>query len=302
MPIKAGITDSGSATADTKVARQSRKNSQTTATASNAPSISRCREPVYSSCTGLTKLKASVSTTSGCWTLSSTSACCTAAPTATSLSPRLRDTSKPTTVLPLSKAAERCSAVVSLTVATWSSRMRRPLLKASCNWLNSCADFTVASVRTGCSPPPTSVRPPALSSCTWRNWREISAAVAPSACNLSGSSAMRTSRVTPPTRVTAPTPRTASSARVTSLSTNQDRASSSSLRESRPPESAVLMVNASTGWAAMSSLLTIGSRTSPGRSLRTRATAERTSSTASCTGFSRRNSAVMVTPPSWTLV
>ena len=38
MPMKAGITDSGSATAETKVARQLRKNSQTTMTASTAPS------------------------------------------------------------------------------------------------------------------------------------------------------------------------------------------------------------------------------------------------------------------------
>ena len=53
------------------------------------------------------------------------------------------------------------------------------------------------------------------------------------------------------------------------------------------------MVKASTGCAAKSSLVTIGSRTSAGRSARTRCTAERTSSTASCTGFSSRNSAVM---------
>ena len=38
MPMKAGITDSGNATAETKVARQSRRNSHTTITASIAPS------------------------------------------------------------------------------------------------------------------------------------------------------------------------------------------------------------------------------------------------------------------------
>ena len=74
----------------------------------------------------------------------------------------------------------------------------------------------------------------------------------------------------------------------TSLSTNQDRASSSMRGEA--------MVKASTGCAARSILVTIGSRTSPGRSPRTRATAERTSSSASCVGFSSRNSAVMVAP------
>ena len=36
--MKVGITDSGSATAETKVARQSRRNSHTTSTASSAPS------------------------------------------------------------------------------------------------------------------------------------------------------------------------------------------------------------------------------------------------------------------------
>ena len=49
MPMKAGITDIGSATADTKVARQSRRNSHTTITARMAPSYSRCSEPSYSS-------------------------------------------------------------------------------------------------------------------------------------------------------------------------------------------------------------------------------------------------------------
>jgi hypothetical protein len=38
MPMKAGITDSGSATAETNVARQSRRNSHTTSTARMPPS------------------------------------------------------------------------------------------------------------------------------------------------------------------------------------------------------------------------------------------------------------------------
>ena len=169
IPMKAGITDSGSATADTRVARQSRRNSHTTSTASTAPSNSRCIEPVYSSCTGATKLKASVSSMSGCCTRSSASAFCTAAPTAISLSPLLRAISKPTTRWPLSSADDRASALVSLTVATWSSRMCRPSDSASCSKPSSCAERTVASVRTGCSEPPRSVRPPALSICTRRS-------------------------------------------------------------------------------------------------------------------------------------
>ena len=65
---------------------------------------------------------------------------------------------------------------------------------------------------------------------------------------------------------------------------------------------AEVIVKAKIGWPARSTLLTIGSRTSAGKSDRTRATAERTSSTASCTGFSSLNSAVMLTPPSCTRV
>jgi hypothetical protein len=92
---------------------------------------------------------------------------------------------------------------------------------------SSCAEATVAIVRTDCSAPPTSMRPPEASCCTWRSSREISAAVTPSASSLAGSSSTRTSRVTPPTRDTPPTPRTASSVFVTWLSMNHDSASSS---------------------------------------------------------------------------
>ena len=294
MPMKAGMTDSGSATAETNVARQSRKNSHTTTTASSAPSYSRCMEPSYSSCTGSTKLKASVTSSPGWASRSSARATFTAAPTSTSLAPLLRATSKPTTGLPLSSARARGSAMVSVTVATWSSRRWRPSERARVRPASSWAVCTVASVRTGCSLPPRSVRPPALSVCTSRSWRDTSAAVAPSACSLSGSSATCTCRSTPPTRFTAPTPGTVSSFLATSLSTNHDSASSSMRGEAT--------VNASTGCAARSILVMMGSRTSPGRSARTRATAERTSSSASCVGFSRRNSAVMVAPPSCTLV
>ena len=45
MPTKVGITDSGNAAADTTVARQSRRNSMTTITASTAPSSSSAIEP-----------------------------------------------------------------------------------------------------------------------------------------------------------------------------------------------------------------------------------------------------------------
>ena len=86
-------------------------------------------------------------------------------------------------------------------------------------------------VRTDCSMPPMSERPPAASCWIWRTWRETSAALTRSASRRAGSSSTRTSRLTPPTRLTAPTPRTASSALLTVLSTNHDKASSSMREE-----------------------------------------------------------------------
>ena len=85
-----------------------------------------------------------------------------------------------------------------------------------------------AIVRTDCSAPPTSVRPPDASCCIWRSWREMSAAVAFSASRRAGSSSTRTSRVDAadarrPRRRRAPP----AGSCVTVLSTNQDSASSS---------------------------------------------------------------------------
>ena len=137
---------------------------------------------------------------------------------------------------------------------------------------------------------PKFILPPALSRCMTRSWREISVAVVPKACSFMGSRAMLISRLTPPTRVIAPTPRTANSFLVITSSTNQDNASSSRFAERT--------VIAKIGAAAKSNLLTMGSRKSPGKSVRTFDTAERTSSNASCTGFSKRNSLVIMTLPS----
>ncbi len=227
MNPKAGRIDSGSAVAAMKVARQSRRKSQTTSTARKAPSIKRDILPSKFSRTGSTKLKASVISMSGCSRRSRSSRSRTPAATSVSPAPRLRTISKPTTGLPFKSAALRCSATVSLTRATWSSRMRRPSDSTMSIAASSAAVCTVPMVRTDCSTPPMSARPPEASCWIWRSWREMSAAVALSASSRSGSSWTSTWRSTPPTRATAPTPRTASRPLVTVLSTNQERASSS---------------------------------------------------------------------------
>jgi hypothetical protein len=117
--------------------------------------------------------------------------------------------------------------MVSVTVATWSRRTRRPSSSGISRRPISAAVPTVPIVRIDCSVPPMPALPPDDSCCTCRTRREISAAVTLSACRRVGSSSTRISRATPPTLATLPTPGTVNSERVTSLSTNQDRASSS---------------------------------------------------------------------------
>ena len=75
-------------------------------------------EPSNSSATGVTKSKASLILRSGSAARNSASALRTPAPTSTSLAPRLRVTSKPTTGLPSSSASERGSATPSVTRAS----------------------------------------------------------------------------------------------------------------------------------------------------------------------------------------
>ena len=104
-------------------------------------------------------------------------------------------------------------------------------------------------------------------------------------------------RLTPPMRLTAPTPGTLSSRFDTALSTNQLKSASSICWPG-----AVAATKVSTTRPAVDDLVTEGSRSSPGRSARTRATASRTSLTASDKRFSRTNSTVISTAPSSTLV
>ena len=192
MTPKAGRIDSGSAVAATKVARQSRRKNHTTITARMAPSIRSHMLPLKFCRTGSTKLKASTISMSGCSARSSARRWYTPSATSVSPAPRLRMISKPTTGLPLSSAALRCSATVSATRASWSSRTRRPSDSTMSMAASSAADCTVASVRTDCSAPPMSARPPLASCWICRSWRDTSAADAFSASSRCGSSSTHT--------------------------------------------------------------------------------------------------------------
>ena len=164
---------------------------------------------------------------------------------------------------------------------------------------SSAAVLTVAMVRTDCSAPLTSPRPPGASRCTLRNWRETSTAATFSAAMRASSSSTRTSRYTPPTRLMAPRPGTLRRRLATELSTNQLTSWSSSLA---PPLSAAVAMKVITTRPAVDALVTVGSRISAGRSALMRATASRTSLTPSAISFSRTNSTVMLATPSSTLV
>ena len=202
------MIDSGSAAADTSVARQSRRNRNTTSTARSAPSIRRCIEPFVVVEDGIDEVE------------------------------RLDDLDM--RVLGLQLLELRAHAVGHLDLARAArardleaddrlavQQRRRALLghgvgdasrpgrggcagrrrgRCPCAAI-SAADCTVPMVRTDCSTPPMSARPPEASCWIWRSCREMSAAVALSASRRSGSSSTRTSRDTPPTRATAPTPR-----------------------------------------------------------------------------------------------
>jgi hypothetical protein len=296
------MADSGKAAAATSVARQSRRNHHTTRIASSAPSYSNSIEPWKFSATGCALSITGVSTTSGWAACSWPTAARTPRATSTSPAPLVRKISNPTTGRPSWVATERGSATVSSTVATWSSRMWRPSASGMSRRASSAAVFTVAMVRTDCSAPLTSPRPPGASCCTSRSRRDTSSAATRRAAILSASSSIRTSRLTPPMRFTAPTPGTLSSRLATVLSTNQLRAWSSR-RVARPLDTgAAAAVKVITTRPAVDAFVTEGSRTSAGKSARTRATASRTSLTASAMGFSRMNSTVTVTSPSSTLV
>ena len=219
--------DKGSAVAATSVARQLRRKAQTTSTASTAPSYSSCMLPSKLSCTGRalsTTRRISNSGWSRCACAITAAMACA---TSTSLAPLERNTSRPMVCWPSTSAMARCSATVSRTSATSPRRTLRPCASGMRSSASSAALRAADSVRTVCSPEPTSVRPLGGSCCTWLSWRETSAAVTPSACMRSGCSSSCTSRCTPPMRLTAPTPLTPSMRLLSVLSTYQLSCSSS---------------------------------------------------------------------------
>ena len=281
------MIDSGSATAETQrrapVAQEQPddQDGEQPRLRTAAPSSRRS-----SRSTGSTKLKASVIVMSGCSALSSSSAARTPSATSTSPAPRVRTISKPTTGLPSSSAAERCSATVSLT--------RRDLVKADAAAVGERdlqraklgRGCTVAIVRTDCSAPPRSARPPDGSCCTGaagarcrRRWRRARTS-APGRARR----ALRAS--TPPTRVDrADAGHGEQRLGRPSSSTNHDSASSSSASRRRRRSGSASRRRST--WRSS------GRAGRPaGRSAR--ANGVRTSSTASCVGFSSRNSTVIV--------
>ena len=160
-----GMIDNGKAEADTSVARQSRRNSQTTAIARIAPSHSMFIDAVYSLRIMFTESLTSVKLTPGCAAPSASIAFVTASATATALVPRERWICTVTTGLPSSSASCERSATVSVIVAIWSSRMWRPSGNEMSSAFRSPARFTVASVRIDWRESPISPRPP--DSCCW---------------------------------------------------------------------------------------------------------------------------------------
>ena len=198
-----GMIDSGSAVAETIVARQSRRNSQTTSTASSAPSNSSYIEPSKFSCTGSTKLNASVDGDVRMLGLElrELRRARHRRPSTSPAPQRARDLEADHRLAVEQRGrallGDGVADVRHLVEAHAAAVRQRDLHRARVR----SAVCTVATVRTDCSMPPISVRPPEASCWICRNWREMSAAVTLSASMRAGSSSTRISRSTPPTRL-----------------------------------------------------------------------------------------------------
>ena len=145
------------------------------------------------------------------------------------------------------------------------------------------------SARTDCLPPPICASPPETSRCNAATCAATAPIGKPSAFSRTGSGNTSTVRDNPPTRLTLPTPGIPSKRRDRRSSTNHDKESTSISRAATE--------NVSSGIPDVFTLEITGSSASAGKSLRISPMAERTSSTASCKSFSRRNSITVVDIP-----
>ena len=126
ITAKVGMIDSGSATAEMKVARQSRRNNHTTSTASSAPSHNMCMEASNEACASWVVEATSTMCSRGCSWPSACTLARTALPTSTSLEPLVRCTAKPITGLPSRVASWARVAWPSCTSARVDRRTLRP--------------------------------------------------------------------------------------------------------------------------------------------------------------------------------
>ena len=168
MNQKVGIADSGMASAEMIVARQSRRNRNTTMTARIAPSIIAWIALSYWSIVYLTLSERRTNCTFGLRFISAASLTFAPSNTVTSDAPLARWKSKLMTCLPLIADAERCSAYRSRTCAMSASRTVRPFAEIWV-WPRSNALLALPSTRTDCSDPAISARPPAAFRLIWRS-------------------------------------------------------------------------------------------------------------------------------------
>ena len=132
MNQKVGIADSGMASAEMTVARQSRRNRNTTITARIAPSSIAWIADLYCSSGYLEPSTRRRNFTCGLRFSSASSFSRAARKTVTSDEPLARLKSNDSACRPSTAAAERCSAYRSRTVATSASRIVRPLPTLIC--------------------------------------------------------------------------------------------------------------------------------------------------------------------------
>ena len=131
ITAKVGIIDSGKATDEIHVARQSRRKNQTTNTASNAPSTSMIIEESYERCASSTVEVTSWKWISGFAASRTFNASTTFFATAISLEPTVRDNEKATTGLPSSMAICEASAALSLIFARSDKSHRATVLQGN---------------------------------------------------------------------------------------------------------------------------------------------------------------------------